>query len=57
MTVAVAVCALAITGVGFVTWLGLGTAVVVLVVLLASLMLTPALVALAGPRLLPRGAR
>lgn len=57
VTVAVAVCALAVTGVGFVTWLGLGTAVVVLVVLLASLMLTPALIALAGPRLLPRRAR
>ncbi|GAA3818224.1 MMPL family transporter [Cellulomonas soli] len=55
ITVALAVCALAITGVDFVAWLGLGTAVVVLVVLLASLMLTPALLALAGRRVLPRG--
>lgn len=55
VTVALAVCALAITAVDFVTWLGLGTAVVVLVVLLASLMLTPALLALAGRRVLPRG--
>ncbi|WP_448630307.1 MMPL family transporter [Cellulomonas soli] len=56
ITVALAVCALAVTGVDFVTWLGLGTAVVVLVVLLASLMLTPALLALAGRRVPPRGA-
>ncbi|QZN85473.1 MMPL family transporter [Cellulomonas sp. C5510] len=51
LTVAVAISALAVTGVDFVSWLGFGTAVVVLVVLLAALTFTPALLATLAPRL------
>ncbi|WHP16404.1 MMPL family transporter [Cellulomonas sp. ES6] len=51
VTVAVAISALAVTGVDFVSWLGFGTAVVVLVVLLAALTFTPALLATLAPRL------
>ena len=54
VTVAVAISALAVTGVDFVSWLGFGTAVVVVVVLLGSLTFTPALVAAVGPRLVRR---
>lgn len=57
VTVAVSICALAITGVDFVSWLGWGTAVVVAVVLLGSLTLTPALLAVLGPRVAARRVR
>lgn len=54
VTVAVAISSLVLTGVDFMAWLGLGTAIAVLVVLAAALTLTPALVALAGRRVLRR---
>ncbi len=55
LTVAVAISALAITGVDFISWLGFGTAIVVVVVLLGALTFTPALLAAAGPRIARRG--
>jgi len=57
LTVAVAISALAITGVDFISWLGFGTAIVVVVVLLGALTFTPALLAAAGPRIARRGER
>lgn len=57
LTVAVAISALAITGVDFISWLGFGTAIVVVVVLLGALTFTPALLAAAGPRIARRGDR
>lgn len=52
-TVAVAVCGLAVTGIAFVSWIGVAAAIVVSVVLAASLTLTPALLGLFGRRLRP----
>lgn len=54
ITVAVAISALAVTGVDFMSWLGFGTAVVVAVVLLCALTFTPALLAAAGPGVVRR---
>ncbi|AEE44347.1 MMPL family transporter [Cellulomonas fimi] len=54
VTVAVAISALAVTGVDFMSWLGFGTAVVVAVVLLCALTFTPALLAAAGPGVVRR---
>lgn len=54
VTVAIAISALAVTGVDFVSWLGFGTAIVVVVVLAGALTFTPALLAAMGPRLVRR---
>lgn len=53
MTVAVAITALAISGVSFIGWLGYGSAIVVLVVVAAALTFTPALLMVLAPRLKP----
>lgn len=54
LTVATCAIGLAISGVEFVMWLGFATAIVVLVAVAATLTLTPALLAVIGPRALRR---
>ncbi|WP_159451448.1 MMPL family transporter [Demequina sp. NBRC 110054] len=53
ITVALAICALALSGVSFIGWLGYAAAIVVLIVVTASLTFTPALLTVLAPRLRP----
>ena len=57
VTVAVAICALALSGVSFIGWLGYASAIVAIVVVLNTLTMTPALLAVLAPRLRPSTAR
>jgi putative drug exporter of the RND superfamily len=50
-TVVIAICGLALAGIPYVTWLGLTSAMVVLVMITAALTLIPALLAVAGTHL------
>jgi RND superfamily putative drug exporter len=50
-TVVIAICGLALAGIPYVTWLGLTSAIVVLVMIGAALTLIPALLAVAGPHI------
>jgi putative drug exporter of the RND superfamily len=50
-TVVIAICGLALAGIPYVTWLGLTSAMVVLVMMAAAVTLIPALLALAGNHL------
>ncbi|WP_062515946.1 MMPL family transporter [Demequina gelatinilytica] len=56
-TVALAICALALSGVAFIGWLGYAAAIVVAVVVVTALTFTPALLTLMAPRLTPRASR
>lgn len=51
LTVALAICALAISGVSFIGWLGYGSAIVVLIVVLSALTFTPAVLMILAPKL------
>jgi RND superfamily putative drug exporter len=57
LTVIIALAGLAVVRVGFLTQMGLAAAVAVLVAMLVALTLTPALLGLAGPRILGRRTR
>ena len=50
-TVVIAICGLALAGIPYITWLGLTSALVVLVMMAAAVTLIPALLGLAGPHL------
>lgn len=53
-TLIAAVCGLAMTNISFLAWLGYAAAIVVIVAVLASLTLVPALLGLLGHRILPK---
>ena len=53
-TLIAAVCGLALTGLSFLAWLGISAALVVTVAVIASFTLVPALLGIAGRRVLPR---
>ncbi|WP_062523122.1 MMPL family transporter [Demequina silvatica] len=57
ITVALSICALALSGVSFIGWLGYASAIVVIVVVITALTFTPALLAVLGPRLTTRRSR
>ncbi|MFC4244775.1 MMPL family transporter [Gryllotalpicola reticulitermitis] len=57
VTVIIALAGLAVENLGFLTQMGLAAAFAVFIAMLVSLTLTPALLALAGPRVLTRRAR
>ncbi|AYG02185.1 MMPL family transporter [Gryllotalpicola protaetiae] len=57
LTVIIALAGLAVENLGFLTQMGLAAAFAVFVAMLVSLTLTPALLSLAGPRILTRRAR
>ncbi|MDP3972931.1 MAG: MMPL family transporter, partial [Candidatus Nanopelagicales bacterium] len=53
-TLIAAVCGLALTGLSFLTWLGISAAIVVALAVLSSLTLVPALLSIVGRRILPK---
>lgn len=57
LTVIIALAGLAVVRIGFLTQMGLGAALAVAVAMLVALTLTPALLSIAGPRVLGRRAR
>ncbi len=56
-TLIAAVCGLALTGLAFLSWLGIAAALVVGVAVIASFTLVPALLGVTGRRVLPKGMR
>ncbi|MFC4071639.1 MMPL family transporter [Actinoplanes subglobosus] len=57
LTVIIALAALAVTGIPFLTAMGLAAAATVAIAVLVTLSLVPAVIGFAGRRILPRGAR